>query len=273
MCKIITSTVTLSYESTMHNAVTALAAVVESNDKLTVYGEKKCAAQKALAQVNRSRQSDVFKSIMDEHKRKEEAAHPMVVLCKMGTYAAAGYKIPDDNSASKVPTFYDDFALLSLSAYVAESGADELGVKSAEWRKLIRDAMHLSIIKLAQGIKADVPALMDRMDISGAVRDAVKNGKKNKDGEMSYDVVQSALQDALDAIHMDTTGRDDGKNRYRINRQSCRWLEASFDTNKVTGNIIVPREEGMIDRMFQIMRHVIAGKAFDFETKEDKKNK
>lgn len=262
MCKIITSVNTLNMESAMKNKAEALLKLTTADEASSKVKKADADAKKALTAVNKSRQNDVFSSVI-----ADKDAHPLVTLSKVGVFKSAGFKLPDEGKADIKYT--DTDSLLSLTAFYdhAATNKTDLGSKS-DWRSLVRDAVHLSVIKLAQGIKDDVPALMIKLNASAAVMEAVKNGKKNKDtGEMSYSVVQDALQRALDAIYFDKGERTDDQNQYRIGRDSCRWLEASFGINKTTGHVIAPEDETCYNRMFMILRHVLGGMVYTFEVK------
>lgn len=272
MCKIITSATTTTREAEMKVKVSALAAAISEDKSTSAVAVAREDASKAQTILNNSRQDDVFASVLADSTDK-----PLAILAKLGTYSASAFSVNDKAESS----FEDRPALLSLHGMIeyALKSTDlpddkkALAAKPAEWRSLVKDAVHLSMIKLAQGLKIDTDEYMRKVKASPAVRDAVKNGKKNGEGEMSYAVVQTALQAALDAIIFDSGDRDDAQNKYRVNRQACRWLEASFGVNKVTAAIVNPRDEGMYDRMFQIMRHVIAGMPLTIEVAESKKAK
>lgn len=244
----------------LEKKVNAYAAIVAANGVLSDVEKAKGEARKALSALNKARMTDAFDALSAHDGNAKVAA-----LATAGTFNARSFKLPGKNDSGV--KYSDVPALLSLSGFLSHVGSANVGVKP-EWASLVRDAVHLSMLKLAQGLKQDVVSLMNEWDCSGAVRAAVKNGKKNKDGEMSYDVVQNALQTAMDAICFNVGERTDGLNMYRVNRQCCRWLEASFGINKVTGRIIVPEDETMNDRFFMIMRHVIANMPFEFEKKD-----
>lgn len=238
-------------QTALESAVNALQAALTEDVAVSRADALRHRAAQALATLNKCRESDVFASAAD-----------VAALADMGVYVS--YSFTFDKKTGEA-VYSNAPALLSLNRFISSTGAP---VHDSMWRGKVKDALHLSIIKLAQGLRQDIPALLLKLKASGEVVDAVKNGKKNKDGEMSYEVVQAALQTALDSIVFDTTGRDDGLNRYRVNRQACRWLEASFGLNTVTGGIVCPRDEGMYDRMFLVMRHIIAGMALSVEVAE-----
>lgn len=242
---------TVEAQTALEAAVNALQTALAEDVAVSKADALRHRAAQALATLNKCRESDVFAS-----------AANVAALADMGVYVSCSFTFDKKTGA---PVYSNAPALLSLNRFVSSTGAP---VHDSMWRGLVKDALHLSLIKLAQGLKQDIPALLLKLKASTSVVDAVKNGKKNKDGEMSYEVVQAALQTALDAIIFDVGDRDDGKNRYRVNRQACRWLEASFGLNTTTGGIVCPRDEGMYDRMFLVMRHIVSGMALSIEVAE-----
>lgn len=247
---------TIEAQTALESIVTELQTAIAADLPVSKVDALRHRASQALSALNKCRQADAFALARDN-------SAPIVALSEMGVYSACSFTFDKKTGA---PVFSDRDALLSLDAFVTSSGDI---TADAMWRGAVKDAVHLSIIKLAQGMKKDIPALMLRMKVSSYVANAVKNGKKNKDGEMSYEVVQLALQTALDSIIYDTGDRDDGKNMYRVNRQACRWLEASYGINGTTGAIVCPRDGGMYDRMFFVLRHVVANMPLDIEVAKE----
>lgn len=250
---IVKSAATAAAEKKFSAAVTDRNSIVKSStvSDLAAAEEK---LSKAKTELRKSQQEDAFRAIS-----AYTIDAPIVALSTVGVFEYTDTKrLKDSSSIESAPRS----AMFSLSKF-ATLYPSALGC--AMWRQSVYDAVILAAYRNAYAINGQTAAadLISRLGdkVSGDVLDIIKNGKRNAEtGELSIGEVQTALIRAMSKVCPASVA-------VKVDRQSCRWLERSFDMNKVTGNLVMPREEGMIDRFFIIMRHMIGGMALTVETK------
>lgn len=247
MASVVTSSTTQEKRAALDKAAKLYADSVKA-DGLAAANTAKEGMSQALSAFNSATQDDIIAVCRGD-------ASPVAALAAVGVYAASSIKVTDDFNISEDSRD----SLLSLSALL--KGTDI--APDNMWRGKVKDACHLALYKFAQGVKSDARDLLTRMKASDSVRAAVKAAHVNNDGEISYNVIIAALQTALDAVIFDNTGREDGKNKYKVDRASARWLESAFKKNMITAQTVVPNEETMVNMFFQIIRHVVAGMAYE----------
>lgn len=231
---------------------------VEKNRPVkTCKASGKLAAQ-ALAKYNASIQADVFAAILAID------APAIVTLSEVGYYSAA-VGLDKEGQVKFAP------AALSLSDFIAFLSDNGKAVSSPDtFAAAVKDAVDLSILKLAQGIGDDLEVLRGKLSPSDHVKALSGIVCTDETPEsIGYGNVETHLQTALDSIIC--IDRGDGKNVYRIKRMDARWVEASYSVNRVTGHIVNPENDSRYEKIFRIMRRVIGGEAYGIEVKENKK--
>ena len=251
------STVTAERRIDLDKATAAHAAAVKADVK----SKSDAAAQtasKQLSRYNHALQDDVFAVCMND-------SAPVAALAFAGTFKAAAYTVTDDFQVS----YAERESLLSLNDFM--KGHDF--AHDSMWRGAVKDACHVALYKFALSVKADCASLMDRAKFSDTARGIVKKARRDNNGELSRNVVIDALQKAVDAVIFDTSTRDDGLNRYRVDRASAAWLESCWKKNMVNGRTVAPEDETMYNAFFIVLRHIVAGLPYEVEVKEGKKAK
>lgn len=258
MCTITFTTETTEFRTKFEGAVSKLEGLSTQtaySDYVSVKGD----ADKAKTALNNSILSDVYKSVVNDKSDK-----PIAVLAKVGMATGVSYSI-----SKKGAKFSDVSMPLSLEGFIKECKVE---VPDAMWRGLVKDAIYVAAYRRNETTTdTDMKTFKDDHDRAvsgGAVKDAME-AKRDAEGYLHIDIVQEYIQRAIDAIIMDTTGRDDGKNRYRASRKDARWLVGSFNINLTTGKTVYPQDENQYARMFIILRHVIAGLDLNFEKVKD----
>lgn len=256
MASVVASSATQEKRIALDKAAKLYADSVKA-DGLAAANTAKEGMSKALFAFNSATQDDIIKVCRRD-------ASPVAALATVGVYAASSIKVTDEFNVTEESRD----SLLSLSALL--KGTDI--APDNMWRGKVKNACHLALYKFAQGVKSDARDLLTRMKASDSVRAAVKTAHVNN-GEISYNVIIAALQAALDAVIFDNTGREDGKNKYKVDRASARWVESAFKKNMVTAQTVVPTEETMINMFFQVVRHVVAGMPYEVIVESKSKSK
>lgn len=233
---------------------------IEADKKQSICKKSARAAADALRKYNAALQSDVFAAILTID------APAIVTLSEVGYYAAAvGLDAEGNPEFSPAP--------LSLSAFIDFLKENGKSVSSPDtYAAAVKDAVDLSILKLAQGIGDDMDTLRGKLSPSDHVK--ALSGivcTEETPESIGYGNVETHLQAAIDALVC--IAREDGKNTFRVKRMDARYLEAAYGVNRVTGHIINPENGTRYEKIFRIMRRVIGGEAYGIEVKEKKEDK
>ena len=258
MCIIKTTTKTTELRAKFEGAVSKLEGLSTQTayaDYVSVKGD----ADKAKTALNNSILSDVYKSVAADKSDK-----PIAILAKVGMATGVSYSVGE-----KGAKISDISMPLSLDGFIK---GEKVEVPDAMWRGLVRDAIYIAAYRRNETTTdTDMKTFKDDHDrhaTGTAIKDAME-AKRDAEGHLHIDVVQQYIQRAIDGIIMDTTGRDDGQNRYRAGRKDARWLVGSFNINLTTGKTVYPQDENQYARMFIILRHVLAGLDLNFEKVKD----
>lgn len=103
------------------------------------------------------------------------------------------------------------------------------------------------------------------------VCDMTENEKNAWTEELTINQIMKRLQTIVDNILFDTTGRDDGQNRYRIRREDARFfMQYMFWLDDKTGKPHIRTPEKTMHLMFVVLSHVVSGVAYDVIWREEK---